>query len=203
MGSPASPWTAAWARSRRPRRTFTACCRRACGKRPSDHDIEGCRRGLLRFRPMVAAPSGRRLQYVAKGRSAMTWCRGFLLAPALLVAGGLATTGVSAESVVPASGTQGAVHILPATMETTQWGWYDNAQKPVLTVKPGDTVIMETMMHFHDQFMPGKTRSEEHTSELQSHSEIVCRLMLEKKKKTQRIGLCQTLKEIIQYTNNE
>ena len=26
-------------------------------------------------------------------------------------------------------------------------------------------------------------RSEEHTSELQSHSEIVCRLMLEKKKK--------------------
>jgi acetamidase/formamidase len=87
----------------------------------------------------------------------MTWCRGFLLAPALLVAAGLAATGVGAESVVPASGTQGAVHILPATMETTQWGWYDNAQKPVLTVKPGDTVIMETMMHFHDQFMPGKT----------------------------------------------
>ncbi|MFL5090739.1 MAG: acetamidase/formamidase family protein [Xanthobacteraceae bacterium] len=85
----------------------------------------------------------------------MTWCRGFLLAPALLVAGGLVTN--AAESVVPASGTQGAVHILPATMETTQWGWYDNAQKPVLTVKPGDTVIMETMMHFHDQFMPGKT----------------------------------------------
>src|SRR5438132_4053853 len=27
------------------------------------------------------------------------------------------------------------------------------------------------------------TRSEEHTSELQSHSEIVCRLLLEKKKK--------------------
>jgi acetamidase/formamidase len=86
----------------------------------------------------------------------MTWCRGFLLAPALLVAAGLATA-VGGESVVPASGTQGAVHILPATMETTQWGWYDNAQKPVLTVKPGDTVIMETMMHFHDQFMPGKT----------------------------------------------
>jgi len=85
----------------------------------------------------------------------MTCCRGFLLAPALLVAAGLATN--AAESVVPASGTQGAVHILPATMETTQWGWYDNAQKPVLTVKPGDTVIMETMMHFHDQFMPGKT----------------------------------------------
>src|SRR5260221_10171091 len=30
---------------------------------------------------------------------------------------------------------------------------------------------------------PTKTRSEEHTSELQSHSDLVCRLLLEKKKK--------------------
>src|SRR5437588_6301634 len=30
------------------------------------------------------------------------------------------------------------------------------------------------------------TRSEEHTSELQSHSDLVCRLLLEKKKKTQK-----------------
>src|SRR5437588_11283910 len=29
----------------------------------------------------------------------------------------------------------------------------------------------------------GVTRSEEHTSELQSHSDLVCRLLLEKKKK--------------------
>src|SRR5215211_9201287 len=29
-------------------------------------------------------------------------------------------------------------------------------------------------------------RSEEHTSELQSHSDLVCRLLLEKKKKTSR-----------------
>src|SRR5438132_9114074 len=29
---------------------------------------------------------------------------------------------------------------------------------------------------------PGSDRSEEHTSELQSHSELVCRLLLEKKK---------------------
>src|SRR5438132_3852280 len=34
------------------------------------------------------------------------------------------------------------------------------------------------------QFVDGKTanRSEEHTSELQSHSDLVCRLLLEKKK---------------------
>src|SRR5438034_5831495 len=30
---------------------------------------------------------------------------------------------------------------------------------------------------------PNCTRSEEHTSELQSHSDLVCRLLLEKKKK--------------------
>src|SRR5260221_8456253 len=30
---------------------------------------------------------------------------------------------------------------------------------------------------------PGRIRSEEHTSELQSHSDLVCRLLLEKKKK--------------------
>src|SRR5438034_1728698 len=29
---------------------------------------------------------------------------------------------------------------------------------------------------------PGRDRSEEHTSELQSHSDLVCRLLLEKKK---------------------
>src|SRR5215204_7052892 len=31
----------------------------------------------------------------------------------------------------------------------------------------------------------GPARSEEHTSELQSHSDLVCRLLLEKQKKTQ------------------
>src|SRR5260221_9355797 len=31
--------------------------------------------------------------------------------------------------------------------------------------------------------VPGGPRSEEHTSELQSHSDLVCRLLLEKKKK--------------------
>src|SRR5262252_11049326 len=35
-------------------------------------------------------------------------------------------------------------------------------------------------------FMSGPRRSEEHTSELQSHSDLVCRLLLEKKKKIQK-----------------
>ena len=60
-----------------------------------------------------------------------------------------------AQTVAVATGTPGKVHLLPATMENTQLGWYDNAQKPVLTVNSGDTVVMETMMHFHDRLVPG------------------------------------------------
>src|SRR5438034_7495245 len=36
-------------------------------------------------------------------------------------------------------------------------------------------------------FIAGADRSEEHTSELQSHSDLVCRLLLEKKKKERRV----------------
>jgi acetamidase/formamidase len=49
------------------------------------------------------------------------------------------------------------IHALPATLETTQWGWFDNAQAPVLRVKSGDTVALETMMHSHNQVVPGAT----------------------------------------------
>src|SRR5947207_9080624 len=35
------------------------------------------------------------------------------------------------------------------------------------------------------RFIPIAVRSEEHTSELQSHSDLVCRLLLEKKKKAE------------------
>src|SRR5438034_8134142 len=40
-------------------------------------------------------------------------------------------------------------------------------------------------------------RSEEHTSELQSHSDLVCRLLLEKKKKKKRYktNRCETLEK--------
>src|SRR5512139_464059 len=49
------------------------------------------------------------------------------------------------------------VHLLPATLETTQWGWFDNSQPPVLRVHSGDTIVMETMMHSHNQVVPGAT----------------------------------------------
>src|SRR5260221_6090832 len=45
----------------------------------------------------------------------------------------------------------------------------------IIIVPPGGT-------GFAGQFFVTTTRSEEHTSELQSHSDLVCRLLLEKKK---------------------
>src|SRR5436190_8548708 len=38
----------------------------------------------------------------------------------------------------------------------------------------------------HEHGGRGRGRSEEHTSELQSHSDLVCRLLLEKKKKKKK-----------------
>ena len=93
--------------------------------------------------------------------------RGFCAAALLsvaLAAPALAQTGVpspgpadAALRVVEAPRYHGTVHVLPATLETTQWGWFNNAQPPVLTIKPGDTVVMETMMHSHNQVIPGTT----------------------------------------------
>src|SRR2546429_1053596 len=39
-------------------------------------------------------------------------------------------------------------------------------------------------------------RSEEHTSELQSRLHLVCRLLLEKKKKTQNQNIASTIREV-------
>src|SRR5690242_20844235 len=46
-----------------------------------------------------------------------------------------------------------------------------------------------------------RSRSEEHTSELQSHVNLVCRLLLEKKKKTSiKYNKKSNLKHILQYS---
>ena len=78
----------------------------------------------------------------------------------LAICGLLAANAVVAQTPALASKYPGTVHLLPATLETTQWGWFDNAQPPVLTVNSGDTVVMETMMHAHNQVVPGKTIEE-------------------------------------------
>ena len=57
--------------------------------------------------------------------------------------------------LVPAGKYPGKVHVLPATLETTQWGWFDNAELPRLKVASGDTIVVETMSHAHGQLWPG------------------------------------------------
>src|SRR5437588_9445113 len=45
-----------------------------------------------------------------------------------------------------------------------------------------------------------ENRSEEHTSELQSHSDLVCRLLLEKTKTTQTLHICASPHERSKHT---
>ena len=54
----------------------------------------------------------------------------------------------------------GKFHALPATLETTQWGWLDPKEPPKLVVNSGDTVAVETMMHAHNKITPGTTMDE-------------------------------------------
>jgi len=49
-----------------------------------------------------------------------------------------------AQSVAITPKYPGKVHLLPATLETTQWGWFDNAQPPVLKIDSGDTVTISS-----------------------------------------------------------
>src|SRR5216683_7110446 len=46
-----------------------------------------------------------------------------------------------------------------------------------------------TWLHRQSPSCPPRGRSEEHTSELQSRSDLVCRLLLEKKKKKKKLSL--------------
>src|SRR5437773_3414601 len=52
-------------------------------------------------------------------------------------------------------------------------GWEPYAEEIRTAIAPGTKLVVVTNPH----------RSEEHTSELQSHHDLVCRLLLEKKKK--------------------
>ena len=62
------------------------------------------------------------------------------------------------DRVVAVSG--GKYHVLPATLETTQWGWLDPNEPPKLVVNSGDIVAVETMMHAHNKIQPGTTIEE-------------------------------------------
>src|SRR5437773_9780890 len=68
------------------------------------------------------------------------------------------------------------LHILPQLWFRNTWSWGKDLRRPVArkaTGAPGSTCIE-------------LQRSEEHTSELQSHHDLVCRLLLEKKIENKR-----------------
>src|SRR5260221_7679596 len=61
----------------------------------------------------------------------------------------------------------------PSSLQASLAGW---APSTVKRYAKHSRLSSGTVAH------PGHIRSEEHTSELQSHSDLVCRLLLEKKK---------------------
>jgi len=50
--------------------------------------------------------------------------------------------------------------VLPATLETTQWGWLDPKEPPKLVVNSATSWRFETMMHAHNKVQPGTTMEE-------------------------------------------
>src|SRR5690349_23758488 len=78
------------------------------------------------------------------------------------------------------------------THGTTITVWVDSPQKPAIVASAnawsaGKGVSVNVLVHAF-----GGIRSEEHTSELQSRRDLVCRLLLEKKKKEK-----QTMKQLM------
>src|SRR5438067_7653586 len=90
------------------------------------------------------------------------------------------------------------MHLL---MEAKHWGliFFFNATRPtgIYTLSLHDALPISPTAPVPTSFGPcwlqmPLLRSEEHTSELQSRFDLVCRLLLEKKKRTQRRACTQT-----------
>src|SRR5437667_3056833 len=68
--------------------------------------------------------------------------------------------------------------------------WYHHARAAELA-----RVVALRTLHSCNHGKHGSVRSEEHTSELQSHHDLVCRLLLEKKKKKEETKKSHTSRE--------
>src|SRR5438132_2756131 len=67
---------------------------------------------------------------------------------------------------------------------------HNEGRRKACTVRSGTRSRTAVGPSCRFQFVPRPLRSEEHTSELQSHSELVCRLLLEKKKSHAQLPTC-------------
>src|SRR2546430_10237497 len=82
------------------------------------------------------------------------------------------------QSLPPLPDTTGfGVHVLALARAPDNALWVGTYGQGIFVLRPG-AGTWEQIRHSSD------TRSEEHTSELQSQSNLVCRLLLEKKKDT-------------------
>src|SRR6266496_6419479 len=86
----------------------------------------------------------------------------------------------------------------------------DTATTEIYTLSLHDALPISTTAYWKPPQVPSsgwrRSRSEEHTSELQSRRDLVCRLLLEKKKKTKQIHHYEKEKEkndIKEYENNQ
>src|SRR2546421_8066364 len=71
------------------------------------------------------------------------------------------------------------------------------SQKRPVRIKQEERILDRLRIAEHERALPEiiqrqRRRSEEHTSELQSRSDLVCRLLLEKKKKTNKTIMSST-----------
>jgi acetamidase/formamidase len=86
-----------------------------------------------------------------------------IVAAVLLIAAGAAYAAAQEKRATEKGAEQeraGKHYVLPATKDTVQWGWFDPAEKPKLTVNSGDTVSIETLRHSMDEIKPGVTMDE-------------------------------------------
>src|SRR5690606_39770901 len=74
---------------------------------------------------------------------------------------------------------QAYANLAPLTVRDDRSGWYELGPSSHRALGPGDLVLMRKDPPVDADFLH---RSEEHTSELQSRENLVCRLLLEKKK---------------------
>src|SRR5215470_3532130 len=115
------------------------------------------------FRARIPPTANHRRLAMARIRTPR-WLAATVVVLALLLGAGLYAVAqapldeAKRARAVPAPG--GTYHVLPATLQTTQWGWLDPAEPPKLVVNSGDTVAVETMMHAHNKIQPGTTMDE-------------------------------------------
>src|SRR2546427_2521350 len=83
--------------------------------------------------------------------------------------------------------------LFPYTTLFRSIGWQrakERSDKEGKEVEPAAKRFEEAEQRFFEPLCSGLHRSEEHTSELQSQSNLVCRLLLEKKKNIKKRNNC-------------